>query len=88
VETCSSPRFVWASEVVSTGAKGKVSTKESMGVQKGWSLSNGTCAQGSGEVAQQQRVACPWRCTDDGAVESVYCSLNDKTDEFTTCAKC
>jgi len=68
------------------GVKGK--TKEVVNVQKGWSLSNGTCAIGTGEMAQQQRSACPWRCTDDGAVESVYYSLNDKTDEFTTCAKC
>ncbi|MCJ1281139.1 hypothetical protein MMC26_000457 [Xylographa opegraphella] len=60
-----------------------------------FSLSNGTCADGEGGLAQRERAACPWRCTFAGyPVGTKFCSLTNKTDTggpglgFTACEEC
>lgn len=75
VPTCSSPRIVFNVNDGVAAAKPVI--------DKTFSLSNGTCATGA-----EEKRACPWRCVDDGAEMEAYCSLGDKTAEFTTCTAC
>jgi len=73
--TCSSPRIVFNEQEGVAAAKAVI--------DKSFSLTNGSCG-----VGVEEKRACPWRCVDAGAQMNAYCSLANKTTDFTACTMC
>lgn len=55
-------------------------------VDRGFYLGDGTCGGAGGGVAET--TACPWRCKDAGNLDYAYCSLVNRTADFTSCVSC